>query len=253
MLWGAAAISLERRDRYSAFLKACAWGYATKRVERSRLALATDAEAREKLLETRESNLRFNALRACITGARNKPGTVSRKMLAMKPAARWGDWSRLEREPPNHPRVAELLLAAGARLDARDVIGNAPPRSRWSSDGDVARDRRDPRPRGGQRDGAAALDEPPSATRFMPPSWKAGPPHLLEAIHCSRTAPIPRCRWIRACARWRPTWGTTASSYSSTRPRRKAPEAPQGQEGPWGGSAARLLGSNAMCNNAQKT
>ena len=115
----------ERRDRYSAFLRACAWGDA-REVE-AMLALATDAEAREKLLETRESNLRFNALRACITGARNKPGTVS-------PAdARCGGWpldgaarSRLEREPPNHPRVAELLLAAGARLAqlpaARNVV-----------------------------------------------------------------------------------------------------------------------------------
>ena len=111
------------RDSYSTFLKNCAWGDA-REVEAT-LALATDAEAREKLLETRESNLRFTALRACITGARQKPGTLS-------PAdARYGGWpldaaarSRLEREPPNHPRVAKLLLAAGARLDARDVLGN---------------------------------------------------------------------------------------------------------------------------------
>ena len=125
MLWGCGGNfnPFERPDRYSVFLKCCAWGDA-REVE-AMLALATDAEAREKLLETRESNLRFNALRACITGARNKPGTFS-------PAdARCGGWpldgaarSRLEREPPNHPRVAELLLAAGARLDARDVIGN---------------------------------------------------------------------------------------------------------------------------------
>ena len=125
MLWGCGGNfnPFERPDRYSVFLKRCAWGDA-REVE-AMLALATDAGAREKLLETRESNLRFNALRACITGARNKPGTVSPE------DARCGGWpldgatrSRLEREPPNHPRVAELLLAAGARLDARDVIGN---------------------------------------------------------------------------------------------------------------------------------
>lgn len=95
----------------SPFMKACFMGEAqnVKKYIDAVIVIEErgDEGARTRLLELRESTLRFSPLMSCICGAKNKnfPSFSARLKNAQ------------------HYLVAEYLCAAGARVDAKDVAG----------------------------------------------------------------------------------------------------------------------------------
>jgi hypothetical protein len=90
--------------QYSAFFVACAWGQLNE-VEATIRASAD----RKELLERRESNLRYAPLHVAIAGSRIEPGTPT--------------WPRVSTTPA-HAAVVRALLTAGARVNAKDIMGN---------------------------------------------------------------------------------------------------------------------------------
>ena len=138
----------QRPDSYSHFFKSCAWGD----LEEVKVMLA-EAEARdgggggggggggsagagagagvsstssrslmEKLLEKRESTLRYSPLFVCICGSKETYGSdtwpsVGRNVLTGQPMCA---------PDIDHAGVARALIRAGARVEARDIIGNTP-------------------------------------------------------------------------------------------------------------------------------
>lgn len=89
----------------SPFARACYLGRAGEVASALAAATAAGGEAVGRLLERRESMLRLSPLLCAVCGSRQRPPSV--------PA------------DADHRRVVSLLLAAGARVGARDVAGYA--------------------------------------------------------------------------------------------------------------------------------
>ena len=110
-----------RPARYTHFFKCCAWGDAREVV--ATLASATapggDAAWLRSLLERRESSLRKPPLHAAIAGAKCLPGSDAWPLDDAQQRA-------MARALPDHALVVQFLVDAGARLDARDVLGDTP-------------------------------------------------------------------------------------------------------------------------------
>jgi tetratricopeptide (TPR) repeat protein len=120
-LWsqGADFHPFERPYDYSNFFVACAFG-AVNEVQAALQGIqGASAKDRAQLLERRESLLRMSPLLACIGGSRFfNSSAETQQVLGRLPA----EYSELLRSP-DHVKVAELLLRANARADAKDIAG----------------------------------------------------------------------------------------------------------------------------------
>ena len=102
-----------RRSDYSPFFVACAIGDADE-VE---ACLATADDLR-KLIERRESNLRYAPLHVAVAGSRMEAGLPTGSPANSTPQPLGAK--------ANHYKVAKALLDAGCRVDPRDIVGNSP-------------------------------------------------------------------------------------------------------------------------------
>lgn len=122
-----------RPHKYSMFFKACAWGDVAE-VE-AMLAEAANIDARDeavagassrsttaKLLEKRESSLRYSPLFACVMGSKVEYNTTFWPPLAVNGSTN----QPMDAPDINHTAVARVLIKAGARVHARDIMGNTP-------------------------------------------------------------------------------------------------------------------------------
>ena len=96
-----------RPQDYGAFFVACAHGQVDE-VQTSILRAAADLQC---LLERRESNLRYSPLHVTVAGSRMR----DLEPYKVKAAA-----------SPNYVGVARALLTAGARTEAKDILGHTP-------------------------------------------------------------------------------------------------------------------------------
>uniref|UniRef100_A0A7S0NRM5 MYND-type domain-containing protein n=1 Tax=Calcidiscus leptoporus TaxID=127549 RepID=A0A7S0NRM5_9EUKA len=101
----------QRPHQYSDFFVACAWGQVHT-VEAAVSKVREDRAARLALLERRESNLRYSPLHVAAAGSRLEASTPP---WPCKPSRR-----------PEHVGVVHALLRAGARINAKDIMGNTP-------------------------------------------------------------------------------------------------------------------------------
>ena len=99
----------KRPHQYSDFFVACACGQVHAVEAAISKVSDTDLHA---LLERRESSLRYSPLHVTAAGSRLEVGTPS--------------WPFNPSRPPAHVGVVRALLTAGARINAKDIMGNAP-------------------------------------------------------------------------------------------------------------------------------
>ena len=108
-------------DDDSSVFRSCAWGDAAA-VEAALADVVQfddGASGMRRVLEQRESSLRKPPLHAAIAGALlAAPGCAD---WPLRPAQR----AALRVAPPDFARVSRALLDAGARADAKDILGNS--------------------------------------------------------------------------------------------------------------------------------
>ena len=101
----------QRPNQYSTFFTACACGQLGE-VEAAIRKAGGDSQALHALLERRVSSLRYSPLHVAAAGSRLVAGTPT--------------WPSKPKEQPTHVSVVRALLTAGARINAKDIMGNTP-------------------------------------------------------------------------------------------------------------------------------